>query len=70
MVLIAAVYTTYVLALTFGGAQWAWSDGRFITMATVCGALLMAFILTQFFLLSSLRKTGGSFLVSFCEAAV
>jgi hypothetical protein len=51
MLLIAAVYTTYVLALTFGGQQWAWSDGRFIAMITVCCAVLLTFILTQYFTL-------------------
>jgi MFS family permease len=48
-ILIGAVYTTYVLALTFGGATWPWSDYRFIITITVCGALLITFIITQYF---------------------
>jgi MFS family permease len=49
IVLIAAVYTTYVLAITFGGAQWPWSDYRFIIMISFFGVVLIAFILTQYF---------------------
>jgi Fungal trichothecene efflux pump (TRI12) len=49
IVLIAAVYTTFVLAMTFGGAQWDWSDYRFITMITFFGVILLTFILTQCF---------------------
>ena len=45
----AGIFTTYVLALTFGGAQWAWNDGRFIAMITVFGVLLVAFVLQQYF---------------------
>jgi MFS family permease len=51
ILLIAAVYTTYVVALTFGGQQWPWSDGRFIAVITICGVLLLTFILTQYFTL-------------------
>jgi MFS family permease len=49
IVLIAAVYATYVVAMTFGGATWPWSDGRFIATITVCAVLLITFILTQYF---------------------
>lgn len=49
ILLIAAVYITYTLALTFGGEQWAWSDGRFIAMITVFIVLLMTFVVTQYF---------------------
>jgi hypothetical protein len=49
IVLIAAVYTTYTLALTFGGAQWAWDNYRFILMAIFCGLTLLGFIITQYF---------------------
>ncbi len=49
IVLIAAVYATFVLAFTFGGAQWPWSDYRFIIMVTFFGVLLVTFILTQYF---------------------
>lgn len=49
IVLIAAVYTTFVLAFTFGGAQWPFSDYRFIIMVCFFGAFLITFILTQYF---------------------
>ena len=48
-VLIAAVYTTYVVAITFGGAEWAWGNYRFITMISFFGAILITFIVTQYF---------------------
>lgn len=35
------------MALTFGGAQWAWNDGRTITVLTMFGVTLIAFIVTQ-----------------------
>ena len=43
----AAIYLTYLLALTFGGAQWGWNDGRTITVLTMFGVTLLAFIFTQ-----------------------
>jgi len=51
----AAIYATWVLALTFGGAQWPWSDGRTIACFVVCGVLIIAFGLQQRF------KVGTSF---------
>jgi MFS family permease len=56
IVLIAAVYSTYVLAITFGGAQWHWSDYRFITMITFFGAILLTFILTQYFTILTTKE--------------
>lgn len=49
IVLTAAVYTTYTLALTFGGAQWAWDDYRFIIMIVFTGVLLIGFVVSQYF---------------------
>jgi MFS family permease len=49
IILIAAVYVTYVVAMTFGGAIWPWSDGRFIATITVCAVVLVIFVLTQYF---------------------
>jgi len=48
-ILIGAVYTTFVVAMTFGGAIWPYSDGRFIATITVCGVLLVVFVVTQYF---------------------
>ena len=47
IVLIAAVYTTYTLALTFGGTQWAWDNYRFIVTIIICGLTLAAFVSTS-----------------------
>ena len=57
IVLIAGVYTTFVLAFTFGGAQWAWSDYRFITMISFFGAILVIFILTQYFVVFTTKES-------------
>jgi len=45
----AGMWSTFVMAFTFGGAQWAWDDGRTITMFVVFGVLLIAFSLQQYF---------------------
>ena len=49
VVLNAAVYSTFVMTFTFGGATWAWNDGRTIALFVVFGAVLMAFVVTQYF---------------------
>lgn len=49
ILLIAATYTTYTLAFTFGGATWPWSDHRFIIMTVFFGVILLTFIITQYF---------------------
>jgi hypothetical protein len=43
----ASIYLTYLMAFTFGGAQWAWEDGRTITVLVMFGVTLVAFIFTQ-----------------------
>lgn len=48
-ILFAGIFATWVLALTFGGAQWAWSDGRTIACFVVCGVLIIIFGLQQRF---------------------
>jgi hypothetical protein len=49
VVLNAAVYCTFVMVFTFGGATWAWNDGRTIALFVVFGVVLMAFVVTQYF---------------------
>lgn len=49
IILIAAVYTTYTMALTFGGAEWAWDNYRFIVMITFFGLTLLGFAFSQHF---------------------
>lgn len=56
-VLNAAIYTTWVMALTFGGAQWAWSDGRTIACFVVTAVLIIVFGLQQrFTMFTSLQQ--------------
>jgi hypothetical protein len=45
----AAIFATFTIAFTFGGAQWAWSDYRFIIMVVFFGLLLLTFVTTQYF---------------------
>jgi len=48
-ILNAGMYTAFVMAFTFGGAQWAWDDGRVIALIVVFGVLLVAFAIQQTF---------------------
>ena len=54
--LIAAVYITYTLALTFGGAQWAWGNYRFIVMIVFFGIILIGFITQQYFAIFTTKE--------------
>src|ERR1700761_3643576 len=56
IVLIASVYVTYTLSLTFGGAQWAWDNYRFILMIIVFGVTLLIFIITQYFAILTTKE--------------
>src|ERR1700710_3113553 len=56
IVLIAAVYTTYTMALTFGGAQWAWDNYRFIVMIVFFGLTLIGFVVTQYFTILTTKE--------------
>lgn len=47
--LIAGLYATFVIALTFGGVGWAWDDGRTIATLVVCGVILLVFMAQQYF---------------------
>ncbi|OKL63437.1 hypothetical protein UA08_01987 [Talaromyces atroroseus] len=47
--LIAGLYTTFVMALTFGGVTWEWNDGRTIATLVVCGVILLLFMAQQYF---------------------
>lgn len=47
--LIAGLYSTFVIALTFGGVAWPWDDGRTIATLVVCGVILLVFIAQQYF---------------------
>ncbi|OCK81863.1 MFS general substrate transporter [Lepidopterella palustris CBS 459.81] len=49
VVLNAAVYVTFVMVFTFGGASWRWSDGRTIAVFVVFGVVTIAFVVTQYF---------------------
>jgi hypothetical protein len=47
--LIAGLYSSFVIALTFGGVSWDWGDGRTIATLVVCGVILLLFIAQQYF---------------------
>lgn len=51
MLLNGAIYAVWVIALTFGGSQWAWADGRTIAMFILSGILVVLFLLQQHFLI-------------------
>lgn len=48
-ILNAGLYTSFVLALTFGGASWAWDNGRTIATFVSCFVILILFSLQQWF---------------------
>src|SRR5262249_24747360 len=58
VVLNAAVYIFYVIPFTFGGASWAWSNGRTIALIVLFGVSLILFILQQWsaFLTTTTRR--------------
>ncbi|KAF4466928.1 MFS transporter [Fusarium albosuccineum] len=41
------IYVCFVLAFTFGGPEWAWDDGRFITCVVLFVVCVAAFAFTQ-----------------------
>jgi hypothetical protein len=66
-VLNAGIYASWVLGLTFGGAEWAWSSGRTIAVFVVCGIVIILFALQQDFKVlttSTLRIFPARFLLS------
>ena len=48
-VLNAGLYTSFAIALTFGGATWAWNSGQTIGTLVACVVILIVFIIQQFF---------------------
>lgn len=47
-VLTAALYVSFTLAFTFGGAIWDWNDGRVIALIILFGVFTIAFGVTQY----------------------
>ncbi|ESZ96547.1 hypothetical protein SBOR_3049 [Sclerotinia borealis F-4128] len=45
----AGLFTSFVMALTFGGANWAWNDGRTIGTFVACGVIFIVFAIQQTF---------------------
>ncbi|KAM0130367.1 hypothetical protein ACHAO1_007959 [Botrytis cinerea] len=43
----AGLFTSFVIALTFGGANWPWNDGRTIATFVVCGVIFILFAVQQ-----------------------
>jgi MFS family permease len=52
----AGIYASWVIAITFGGALWAWSDGRTIATFVVCGVLIIAMALQQYFAILTTKE--------------
>ena len=48
MLLIAGTFCCFTVAFTFGGAVWAWDDGRVIALIVVFGVCVIAFGITQY----------------------
>jgi hypothetical protein len=48
IILTAAMYISFVLAFTFGGAIWAWSDGRVIALIVLFIAFTVMFAASQY----------------------
>lgn len=46
-----AAMVSFVMALTFGGSVWAWSDNRTIVTFVVAGVLFISTVLQQYFVL-------------------
>lgn len=51
VLLIAALHVCFVLAFTFGGSIWAWSDGRFIALVILFCIFTATFAVSQHFAL-------------------
>jgi hypothetical protein len=52
----AAIFTLWLLAVTLGSSQWGWSDYRTIIVWAVFGFALLAFIGTQYFTVFTTRE--------------
>jgi hypothetical protein len=66
-ILNAGLYTSFVLALTFGGGTWAWNDGRTIATFVACFVILVVFALQQFFSIFT-TETNRLFPISFLKS--
>ncbi|KAI0386918.1 MFS general substrate transporter [Hypomontagnella monticulosa] len=67
VVLYAAVYTIFVVIVTFGGVQWAWNEGPIIALWVVLGVVLIAFVASQYFTVLTTKENRlfpGDFLLS------
>jgi MFS family permease len=55
-VLNAGIFTTFVMAFTFGGAVWPWDDGRTIATIVVFGVLVILFAIQQTYTIFTTRE--------------
>jgi len=53
----AAVWSLFTVSFTIAGTQWAWSDGRTITLIVVFGALLVVYAVQQTFSIFTSEQT-------------
>ena len=48
-ILNVVMYVSFSIAFSFGGATWAWSDGRTITFIIIFGVFMVGFCVTQYY---------------------
>ena len=57
IVLNIGAFTSLVMALTFGGTEFSWSDGREIALWVVSGVLILCFAIQQIFTIGTTPET-------------
>ena len=55
-VLTAGLYVSFTMAFSFGGAIWAWNDGRVVALIVIWVVLTTAFGVTQYLSASTNQK--------------
>ena len=55
-ILNAVIYTTFLIALTFGGASWEWSSPGTIIAFVICGLSIIAFAIQQRFMILTSKE--------------
>lgn len=57
IVLGAATWVTFTMALTMAGGQWPWVDGRTVGMFVAFGVILILYVLQQGFAIFTTKET-------------
>ncbi|KAH8650816.1 major facilitator superfamily domain-containing protein [Tricladium varicosporioides] len=61
-ILSAGICVSFTMAFIMTGGQWSWNNGRTISVIVICGILILAFTLQQYFAVLTITNT-RSFLV-------